>query len=491
MSEPIDLNERRKAPRKPRPLPGTGWEFGLLRGREGVKKLFANVILIMTNAPEWKGAVAWDEFAERIIIVRSCPAGEPGPWKDLADVRTAAWLQRSTWRLEASAELVANSVREVAAMNSVHPLRARLNALTWDGVARLDTWTSTYLRAADTEVHREIGKRWMLGAVCRAFEPGSQVDTALILEGLEQGEGKSTAIRILSLGFYTDELDDVGSKDAAMQLHGAWIVELSELDAMGRAETSKVKAFLTRRSDRYRAPYGRHVADHPRQCVFAGTVNHNDYLRDETGGRRFLPIEVGAVDKEALRRDVEQLWAEAVIRYRLGESTYTDNKSIAALISAHTSQRYQGDAWHVQIMSLAQNLESISVAECLRHVGLDISKWGQSEQNRVAKVLKSEGFRRRQFGEGKTREWRYVRPAPVSNVAKVETGAVSNAGNNAPITSTPVDTTINTQMNKTETCNPQDFSKPGGAEWSSGVSEDGGAFDDLIDPDDGGANDGD
>src|SRR5262249_44813747 len=148
--------------------------------------------------------------------------------------------------------------------------------------------------------------------IARAFEPGSQVDTALILEGLDQGEGKSTAIRILSMGFFTDELADIGSKDAVMQLHGAWIVELSELDAMGRAETSKVKAFLSRRSDRYRAPYGRHVADHPRQCTFAGTVNHNDYLRDETGGRRFLPIEVGGINKDALRQDVEQLWGEAL-----------------------------------------------------------------------------------------------------------------------------------------------------------------------------------
>lgn len=466
MNDVIDFATKRRR----RAFPVEAWEHDLLRNDERkVKKLSANVTLILANASEWKGALAWDEFAERIVILRRCPAGEPGPWGDLCDRNTAVWLQRSRWKVEATPSLVADSVHVVAAANRIHPLRERLAALKWDEVERLDTWTTRYLRAADTEVHREIGKRWMLGAVARAFDPGCQVDTALILEGLEQGEGKSTAIRILSLGFYTDELDDIGSKDASMQLHGAWIVELSELDAMSRAETSKVKAFLTRRSDRYRAPYGRHVAEHPRQCVFAGTVNHNDYLRDETGGRRFLPIEVGVVDKEALRSDVEQLWAEAVVRYRRGEPTYTSNKELAALISAHTSQRYQGDAWHAQVMSLAQNVESISVAECLRHVGLDISRWGQPEQNRVAKILKAAGFRRRQTGTGKTREWRYVRQTPVNNASSSQSGDLPKSPNNASFTTSPVDTSNNKQTYNAYGGSSQEVSQPSGAEWCSGV----------------------
>jgi putative DNA primase/helicase len=482
----IEFDPKRR--RKARALPSASWELGLLRTRQQeVKKLVANVILVMTNAEDWAGAIAWDEFAERIIIVRACPAGDRGPWNDLADVRTASWLQRSQWRLDASPDLVASAVREVAAMNSVHPLRERLNGLVWDGVERLDTWTSTYLRAADTEVHREIGKRWMLGAVSRAFDPGSQVDTALILEGLEQGEGKSTAIRILSLGFYTDELDDIGSKDAAMQLHGAWIVELSELDAMGRVETSKVKAFLTRRSDRYRAPYGRHVAEHPRQCTFAGTVNHNDYLRDETGGRRFLPIEVGVVDKDALRRDVEQLWAEAVIRYRRGESTYTTNSALSALICAHTSQRYQGDAWHVHVMNYVQSVESISVAECLTHVGVERARWTQSDANRIAKILKSEGFRRCQVRTGKDREWRYFKPGTVRPVYRGHNGDSASTQNHSDVTSTPVVTTINTTDLMGGDDTPGKFGEPGvttGVVVTGAAETSGHAFSEYTDPDD-------
>jgi putative DNA primase/helicase len=425
------------------------WEGGLLRAKESgaLKKLAANVTLIMTHAPEWEGAISWDEFAERIVIVRPCPAGEPGPWTDLADVQAAVWLQRSRFRLEASPDLVATSVRAVAAARSVHPLRARLNALTWDGVARLDTWTTIYLGAADTEVHREMGKRWMLGAVSRAFVPGSQVDTALILEG-HQGLGKSTAVRILSLGFFTDELADIGSKDAAMQLHGAWIVELPELDAMGRAETSRVKAFLTRRSDRYRAPYGRHVAEHPRQCTFAGTVNHNDYLRDETGGRRFLPIEVTRIDTAKLRADVEQLWAEAVVRSRAGEETFTSNERLRTLIESHTATRYQADAWHNHVISYAQLYESTSVADCLSHVGVSRDKWSQSDANRIAKILKSEGFRRRQVGSGKDREWRYFKPVKaVTTTENASTGSSPNNGNHTSFTSAPVNTREREDLN--------------------------------------------
>jgi putative DNA primase/helicase len=387
--------------------PGAAWERDLLRSGEGgpLKKLEHNVILILSRAPEWAGCIAWDEFAERIVIVKACPAGPPGHWLDLCDRRTAAWLQASRWKLEASPALVANAIPVVAAQNSIHPLRARLSALAWDGKERLDTWTTTYLRAADTEVHREIGKRWMLGAVRRA------------------------------------------NKDAAMQLHGAWIVELSELDAMSRAETSKVKAFLTRRSDRYRAPYGRHVAEHPRQCVFAGTVNHNDYLRDESGGRRFLPIQVGKVKKAALSADVEQLWAEAVVRYRAGECTYTTDSRLSALIASHTSERYQGDAWHDIVIMHAQLFESISVADCLTHVGIERGRWSQSDQNRVAKILKSEGFRRRQVAQNGKREWRYFKPAqavqPLENNAS---GGDPSARDHTHITTPPVTPTINEEL---------------------------------------------
>lgn len=386
----------------------TIWERQLLVSKEGhLKKLGANVVLVLSNAPDWVGAIGWDEFAGRILILKTCPAGEPGQWTDHADKLAAIWLQRSKWRLEVGYELVASSIEAVARKNSFHPLRDKLSALVWDGNSRVDTWTTKYLGADDTLVHATMGARWLLGAVRRAFEPGSQMDAALILEGA-QGLGKSTALRVLSLGFFTDELSDVGSKDAAMQLHGNWIVEIAELDAISRADAAKVKAFLTRRTDKYRPPYGRHVEEHPRQCVFAGSVNHSDYLKDETGGRRFWPLACQRIDLEALRRDAEQLWAESVQRYRDGEASYIDDAAIAAEIASHTSQRYQRDVWDDVVRAYAQVRESVSVAECLEHVGVERSRWSQNDSNRVAKILKAHGYVRRQFRVKEERVWRYT-----------------------------------------------------------------------------------
>jgi putative DNA primase/helicase len=459
------------------------WEQQLLKDpkTQAVKKLIANVVLVMRNAEPWRGAIAWDEFAERVVITKQCPAGSAGPWSDLADIRTAEWLQRSRFRIDASPKLVAESVQSVADACRVHPLRERLSTLKWDGVKRVDTWTTRYLGAEDTRVHREIGARWMLGAVSRAFAPGSQVDCALILEG-DQGRGKSSAVRILSLGFFTDELADVGNKDAAMQLHGAWIIELAELDAVGRAEASRVKSFLTRRADRYRSPYGRHVAEHPRQCVFAGTVNHNDYLRDETGGRRFMPVEVGTIDLAALRADVEQLWAEAVARYRGGEPCYTTDEELRTLIGAHTATRYQGDAWSKVIEEHVQLFESASVAECLERVGVERGRWTNADQSRVSKILKSLGYVRRQVRTTNAREWRYFKretAVVTSNLVTVVTPA-SNENQSSVTTVTTVTTTNNINNH----ISPQELMGQGGDTVTGGdvvtAAESGHAFADMV-----------
>ena len=139
-----------------------------------------------------------------------------------------------------------------------------------------------------------MGAKWLIGGVARIFQPGCKVDTCLILEG-EQGLLKSTALRTLAGdAFFTDDIADLGSKDSVMQTRGVLIIELAELDSMSR-EVSRVKAFMSRQVDRIRPPYGRRVIEVPRECIFAGTTNKDTYLKDETGGRRFWPVKVGAV----------------------------------------------------------------------------------------------------------------------------------------------------------------------------------------------------
>ena len=143
----------------------------------------------------------------------------------------------------------------------VHPVRDYLDALRWDGVPRLEHWTITYLGAEDTPLNRAFGSRWMISAVARIMQPGAKADHMLILEG-PQGAKKSSALKALAgADWFTDELAEIGSKDAAQQMRGIWIIEIAELDAISRAEVSRIKAFLTRTTDRYRPPYERYIVD--------------------------------------------------------------------------------------------------------------------------------------------------------------------------------------------------------------------------------------
>src|SRR5581483_7104435 len=191
------------------------------------------------------------------------------------------------------------AVQTAARDRPIHPVKAYLHALLWDGVQRVDTWLSAYLGAEDTEYARAVGSRWLISAVARIYRPGVKADCCLILEG-PQGIKKSTALRTLAGEYFTDELADLGSKDAALQIRGVWIVEISELDSLARSEIASIKAFMSRTADRFRPPFGKRVVECPRQCVFAGTVNHTEYLRDETGARRFWPVLCGTIDIEAL-----------------------------------------------------------------------------------------------------------------------------------------------------------------------------------------------
>ncbi|MBN9023006.1 MAG: toprim domain-containing protein, partial [Rhizobiales bacterium] len=265
----------------------------------------ANVITALSNDEAFAGALVFDEFRQETMVNRALPWGDdasrlPRPWSDADDGRCAEWLRHR--EINVAPIVVSRSVTAVARDIGVHPVRDYLSGLTWDSAPRLATWATTYLGAEDTALNRAFGSRWMISAVARIMRPGVKVDHMLILEG-PQGAKKSTALKVLAGDeWFTDELAEIGSKDAAQQMRGIWIIEIAELDAIGRAEVSRIKAFLTRTVDRYRPPYERYVVEVPRQCVFAGSVNPDTYLRDETGNRRFWPVRCGNIDLEALRR---------------------------------------------------------------------------------------------------------------------------------------------------------------------------------------------
>ena len=260
-------------------------------------------------------------------------------------------------------------------------------------------------------LHRAIGSGWLISAVARIYRPGAKADCCLILEG-PQGIRKSTALRTIAGEYFTDELADLGSKDAAMQTRGVWIIELSELDNLSHAEVARIKAFMSRTTDRFRPPCGMRLVESPRQCVFAGTVNHSSYLRDETGGRRFWPVVCGPIDVDALASDRDQLWAEAKVRFESGSAWWLDTLDLVQLASDQQEARYEGDPWEEVIGPWLESKESTTISEVLEKcINKPQAQWTQTDKVRAARCLRAQGWLRYRERQGSRLEWRYRKAA--------------------------------------------------------------------------------
>lgn len=399
---------RSQEPSKPREV----WQTRLLwtETKEGsyLNKNLANALTMLAHHPDWQGVLAWDEFSQRVCAVKTPPAhGKvfapekfPHPWGDHDDTLATAWMQKQDPPLEVSDAIVAKAVPAVAKIQKIHPVRDYLEGLEWDQQPRLDQWLEHYIGAVplcgEAAYLEAVGAKWMIGAVARIFRPGCKMDTVLVFEG-DQGLRKSTAFRILGGEWFTDELADVGSKDAAVQLQGAWIIELAELDALSKSENSRIKSFFTRTVERYVPKYVRHVVEVPRQCVFAGTVNPDTYLKDETGNRRWWPVRAKAIDIKALLRDRDQLWAEAVHRYKSGEVWWL-NREQERLAVAEQDARYRADAWEDLVAGYLEFRDATNIPTLLdKAIGMGKSEWRQPEQNRVARCLKRLGWERKRM----------------------------------------------------------------------------------------------
>jgi predicted P-loop ATPase len=333
----------------------------------------------------------------------------PRRWTDCDDILLINWLQHEG--IGISDRAAASAAIAVARDSTFHPVREYLRGLSWDGVKRVEGFAEKYLGAAATKYHASVSRCMFIGAVARIMRPGCRSDHMPIMEG-DQGAGKSSAISLLFHPWFTDDLADLGSKDCAMQIRHAWGVEVAELAAMTRGEIEKVKAFVTRTTDRFRPPYERHVIEVPRQNIFIGSTNTDAYLKDETGGRRFWPIRCGAIDLKKIKRDRDQLWAEAAALFNSGAAAWwlIETEDVRQAQEEQAS-RYQDDAWHEPIASYLEDRNDTSINEIfLEALQMpEKSKWGQSEQNRVARCLRHLGwerYRRPRKGQER-RSWGY------------------------------------------------------------------------------------
>lgn len=411
--------EQPETAEKPDASPDDRWKGDLHKTDRGeFRDVQINVAIILRKDNRFRGRLRWNALLEA-VEARELPWRKGARWEawtDADDLQLTQWCQHR--HVYVKQRTCAAAVQVVARDRTVHPVRNRLSTLEWDGQERLSGWLATYL-GVEIEPGREryieaVGRCWTIAAVARVFRPGCKVDAALILEG-PQGSRKSTAAATLAIEpeWFADEIADLGSKDSAQDLRGKWIIELGELSAMKRGAVERVKAFMSRRTDHYRPSYGVRSQDFDRQCVFIGTTNENEYLQDHTGNRRFWPVKVGRVDVEALERDRDQLWAEAVAAFRAGEQWWLDPE-VEREARAVQEDRRIVDAWEAPVLAWLRGKTEASVADVLTNaIDMDIDRQDRGAQMRIVQIFKAFGWERhRSSAEG--RPWIYRRPAPVS-----------------------------------------------------------------------------
>lgn len=294
-----------------------------------VKATIDNVRIILEHDPLLKGKFALNQFANRGEVLGALPWDQHAKrrlWDD-NDNQGLYWYLERVYKISGNGKVDgALSLHSNAhAFNDVKDYLKGLQG-KWDGVPRLDSLFIDYLGAKDTAYNRAVTRKAFTAAVARAMSPGCKYDNMVILAG-PQGIGKSTLLDKMSRGWFNDSIRTFEGKEASELLQGVWLVEVSELDAFRRTDVSRIKQFLSLRADRFRAAYGRNVKELPRTCIFFGTTNTAEYLQDTTGNRRFWPIDTGEQrHTKSVWRDldpeIDQLWAEAYVRWQAGEPLY-------------------------------------------------------------------------------------------------------------------------------------------------------------------------
>lgn len=339
------------------------------------KSTIENISLILENDENLKGKIALNEFSHRTMIKGNLPwhrflnKKEGDQWKDSDDSSLRHYIEK-VYRITSPMK-INDGLLIVEEKNKFHPIRDYFNSLVWDGVKRVDNLFIDYLGASDTKYNRMVTRKALVAGVARIFNPGVKFDYMLVLVG-KQGVGKSHILSLLGQNWYSDSFNTVQGKEAYEQLQDAWIIEMAELTAAKKAETEAVKHFISKREDIYRVAYGKRVTKFPRQCVFFGTTNEMDFLKDKTGNRRFWPVmvEKHRIKKDLWRDDIKaeihQIWAEAVELWKMGEGLFLElelEEQAVKIQEKHTERSSMEGLIHEYLeMPLPENWEDLDVA---------------------------------------------------------------------------------------------------------------------------------
>jgi putative DNA primase/helicase len=389
-----------------------------------IKRVVANGMVALRHAPEWQGSLRFDELSQAILIGRQPPDPwpqeikyQPRPWNEQDDSLFSEWLTRQG--IDLSSCGASEAALTVARESPFHPIRDYLNSLVWDGKPRVSTWLFDYLGASSVgevkDYHSAIGKKWLISGIARIMNPGCQVDHVLIFEGL-QGNGKSSLLRELchQESWFSDQSPDLNdSRDASMSLEGKWIIELAELEAFKGVNHERLKAFISRRTDHIRRPWGKRFIDVPRQSIFAGSTNRDDYFNDETGNRRYWPFQATKLDIAGVRAARDQLWAEAYTLYKDKTPHWLDTQELRKLAAEAQDRRFETDPWEEEIEAHVSGLEEVRTKELLVKILGGDRELTKGDQMRVAKILRHLGFKRDERRDEKGKKIRFFKRMPV------------------------------------------------------------------------------
>lgn len=318
-----------------------------------IAECWQNVFEFLENHEEWRGVIAFDMFAQRVVKLKKPPfemGAIEGPWSSDDDLELGLWLKNqkgSDQFVLKSRQALIDGVSAVAQRHRFHPVRDFMQKCAVGDKPRLDTWLTDFLGVRPTDYTRAAGRYFLINMAARVFHPGCIMRSVLVLEGA-QDRGKSTALYELAQPWFSDTHFDLQSKDAFEVIQGNLLYEISEMEQFSKAEATRVKQFISSREDNYRPPYERRAQRIPRQVVFAGSTNDRRYLRDWTGNTRFWPVrceEVGQIDAIALGKAREGLFAEALQAYRNKARRHPTREEQRSIFEPEQARRRQEHPW--------------------------------------------------------------------------------------------------------------------------------------------------
>lgn len=349
---------------------GAHLEYDQNTGRP--KKTMDNIIRILNFDPELRMKIAIDDFSTRGLVLGPLPwnpIGDRRLWQDTDDAGLA-WYLENRYGITGR-DKIAGALMLVSEQHRFNEVKDYLKHLSWDGIHRLEKVLHDYLGAVDSKYVRAVARKSFVAGVARVMTPGCKYDYVPVFTG-PQGIGKTTFLKTMGMHWHSDSLQSFRGKEAAEMIQGIWVVEIGEMTGYSKSDDNEIKQFLSRCDDVYRQPYGRHTGRFPRKCIFFGTCNDHDFLKDPTGSRRFWPVDVGICTPtkniwSELPGEVDQLWAEAVYYWKRGEPLYMDTPELDAAAKAEQEQHREDNVKEGMIRDFLEkpvpdNYDSLSLA---------------------------------------------------------------------------------------------------------------------------------